>query len=64
MSVTHEQKSPDGFVDPGSNLDFLAFALSHAACGDGPVEVRVDERCLIEWCPDCAQLATFVSPRA
>lgn len=42
-------------------LAFAAFALAHAACCD-VVEVRVSERCILEWCPSCATVRAFVSP--
>ncbi|HKH10311.1 MAG TPA: hypothetical protein VKA73_04120 [Rubrobacter sp.] len=42
-------------------LAFAAFALAHAACCD-VVEVRIDERSILEWCPSCATVRTFVSP--
>jgi hypothetical protein len=42
-------------------LAFAAFALAHAACCD-VVELRIDERRILEWCPSCATVRTFVSP--
>jgi hypothetical protein len=42
-------------------LAFAAFALTHAACCD-VVELRIDERRILEWCPSCATVRTFVSP--
>lgn len=41
-------------------IAFAAFALTHAACCD-VVEVRIGERCILEWCPSCAVVRTFVS---
>ncbi len=43
-------------------LAFAAFALTHAACCD-VVEVRIGERCILEWCPSCQAMRTFVSPK-
>ncbi|HEV2091733.1 MAG TPA: hypothetical protein VGR18_01070 [Rubrobacter sp.] len=40
---------------------FAAFALTHAACCD-VVALRISERCILEWCPSCATVRTFVSP--
>lgn len=42
-------------------IAFAAFALTHAACCD-VVEVRIGERCILEWCPSCRAMRTFVSP--
>ena len=42
-------------------LAFAAFALAHAACCD-VVELRIDERRILEWCPSCATVRMFVSP--
>lgn len=42
-------------------LAFAAFALAHAACCD-VVEVRIGERRILEWCPSCQAMRTFVSP--
>jgi hypothetical protein len=42
-------------------LAFAAFALTHAACCD-VVEVRIGKRCILEWCPSCATMRTFISP--
>ena len=42
-------------------LAFAAFALAHAACCD-VVELRIDERRILEWYPSCATVRTFVSP--
>ena len=46
----------------GGNLSFAAFTLAHAACGDGLIELRLGDRLLLEWCPACAVMATFLSP--
>lgn len=42
-------------------LAFAAFALTHAACCD-VVELRIDERRILEWCPSCATVRVFFSP--
>jgi len=51
---------PDGVLEEELLL-FAAFALAHAACCD-VVEVRVSERCILEWCPSCVTVRLFVSP--
>ena len=48
----------------GPALAFAAFALNHAACGEGLIEIRLGERCILEWCPSCAAMRVFVSPVA
>lgn len=52
--------SPDDDLEE-ELLAFAAFALVHAACCD-VVEVRVSERCILEWCPSCATVRTFLTP--
>lgn len=42
-------------------MAFAAFALTHAACGDRVLELRLGERCLLEWCTDCAEMRAFIS---
>jgi hypothetical protein len=45
-------------------LSFAAFSLTHAECGEeGIIELRLDERSLLGWCPSCAALETFGSTR-
>ena len=55
-----------GKLDPPGeavDLSFAAFSLTHAECGEERViELRLSERSLLEWCPTCAALETFVSP--
>ena len=41
------------------DLSFAAFSLEHAGCGDDVVEVRVDERTLLEWCMACHVMEIF-----
>jgi hypothetical protein len=46
----------------GGGLSFAAFSLTHAECGEeGVIELRLDDRLLLEWCPSCATLKTFSS---
>jgi hypothetical protein len=52
----------DGAVSVG-DLSFFVFSLTHAGCGDeGVIELRLDERSLLGWCPSCAVLEIFGSP--
>jgi hypothetical protein len=45
------------------DLSFAVFSLAHAECGEeGMIELRLDERLLLGWCPSCAALETFGSP--
>jgi hypothetical protein len=45
------------------DLSFAVFSLTHAECGEeGVIELRLDERLLVGWCPSCAALETFGSP--
>lgn len=53
--MRHEAAVPDD-----GPMTFALFVLAHAGCGDGVLEVRVGERCLLEWCPACAVGRTFV----
>jgi hypothetical protein len=41
------------------DLSFAAFSLTHAACGDAVLEVRVGEHALLEWCTACAVMRIF-----
>jgi hypothetical protein len=51
-----------GAVSVG-DLSFAVFSLTHAGCGeDGVIELRLNERLLLGWCPSCAALETFGSP--
>jgi hypothetical protein len=56
-----EERVPEEVFD-GELVAFAAFSLSHAACGDDLLELRLGERCLLEWCPSCAAMRMFVSP--
>ncbi len=64
MDLMRGKEDAGEAADLRTSLAFVAFALSHTACGDGPVELRVDERCLLEWCPDCSELEIFTSSHA
>jgi hypothetical protein len=45
------------------DLSFAVFSLTHAGCGEeGAIELRLNERLLLGWCPSCAALETFGSP--
>lgn len=45
------------------DISFAVFSLTHAGCGeDGVIELRLNERLLLGWCPSCAALETFGSP--
>ena len=41
------------------DLSFVAFSLTHAACGDGVLEVRIGEHTLLVWCMACAVMEIF-----
>lgn len=41
------------------DLSFAAFSLTHAACGDDVVEVRLGEHTLLEWCMACSVMEIF-----
>ena len=41
------------------DLAFAAFSLTHAACGDAVLEVRIGENALLEWCMACAVMRIF-----
>ncbi len=41
------------------DLSFAAFSLTHAACGDDVMEVRLGERTLLEWCMACSVMEIF-----
>ena len=43
------------------DLSFVLFVLTHTGCGV-PVEVRLDEGLLLEWCPRCAVMEAFGAP--
>ena len=45
-------------LDEG-DLAFAAFSLTHAACGDDVLEVRIGEDTLLEWCMACAVMRIF-----
>jgi hypothetical protein len=45
-------------LDEG-DLAFAAFSLTHAACGDDVLEVRIGEHALLEWCMACAVIRIF-----
>ena len=45
----------------GADLSFVLFVLTHTGCGV-PVEVRLGEGLLLEWCPRCAVMETFGAP--
>ena len=55
-----EKRQPFEFVDDDV-LVFAAFALVHAACGDGVLDLRVGENCILQWCPYCAEMEMFLS---
>ena len=40
-------------------LAFAAFSLTHAACGDDVLEVRIGENAVLEWCMACAVMRVF-----
>ena len=42
------------------DLGFAAFSLSHAACGDDVLEVRLGDSALLEWCMACDVMRIFV----
>ena len=50
--------SEDSVTD--ADLSFAAFILKHAGCGVS-VEIRLTAGLLLEWCPLCAALETFVA---
>ena len=50
--------SEDGTLEEG-DLAFAAFSLTHAACGDDVLEVRIGEHLLLEWCMACADMRIF-----
>ena len=55
----HQQDLPEvGALDEG-DLAFAAFSLTHAACGDDVLEVRIGEHALLEWCLACAVMRIF-----
>jgi len=56
-----EERMPPEDVSDDDPLAFAVFSLTHAACGD-VVELRLGERCILEWCPTCAVMRTFFSP--
>ena len=49
------EAGPQGEYD----LSFATFSLSHAACGDDVLEVRISEHTLLEWCMACAVMKIF-----
>jgi hypothetical protein len=57
---------PLDFSEVGSleegDFAFAAFSLTHAACGDDVLEVRVGEHALLEWCMACAVMRIFRPP--
>ena len=48
-----------GTPDEG-DLAFAAFSLTHAACGDDVLEVRIGEHALLERCMACAVMKIFM----
>ena len=52
-----------GAASSVGDLSFIVFSLTHAWCGEeGVIELRINERMLLGWCPSCAALETFGSP--
>ena len=47
-------------VDLVGDLAFAAFSLTHAACGEDVLEVRIGEHALLEWCMACADMRIFM----
>ena len=41
------------------DLAFAAFSLTHAACGNDVLEVRIGENALLEWCMARADMRIF-----
>jgi hypothetical protein len=70
-NATDDRKMRDheGSVDPRRSgarsagaFTFIVFSLRHARCGEeGVIELRLEERLLLRWCPYCAVLETFGS---
>jgi hypothetical protein len=57
-----ELEPPGNVAAGGGDLSFVVFSLTHAGCGDeGVIELRLDERSLLGWCPSCAAIETFGS---
>jgi len=50
--------TPEGTTGEG-DLSFAAFSLSHAACRDDVLEVRIGEHMLLAWCMECAVMEVF-----
>ena len=69
--ATDDEKMRDheGGVDPqrsgarsAGDFTFIVFSLRHAGCGEqGVIELRLEERLLLGWCPACAVLETVGS---
>jgi hypothetical protein len=58
-----ELELPKNGAGSVGDLSFAVFSLTHAECGeDGVIELRLNERLLLGWCPSCAALGTFGSP--
>ena len=56
--VHQSDPSEIGTLNEG-DLAFAAFSLTHAACGDDVLEVRIGEHVLLEWCMACAVMRIF-----
>jgi hypothetical protein len=55
----HQPDLPEvGPLEEG-DLAFAAFSLTHAACGNDVLEVRIGENALLEWCMACADMRIF-----
>ena len=62
MRQIDEKKRPVDVPTASEDVSFAAFTLIHTGCGDGLIEVRLGDRMLLEWCPACTVLETFVAP--
>ena len=62
-SVMRYDVEPVDFPEIGTSgegdLSFAVFSLSHAACGDDVLEMRLGEYTLLEWCTACAVMKIF-----
>jgi hypothetical protein len=62
MRDERKPELPRHGVGTVGDFSFAVFSLTHAECGeDGVVELRLNERLLLGWCPSCAALETFRS---
>ena len=55
----HPQDRSEVGTGGEEDFGFAAFSLTHAACGDDVLELRLGEMTLLEWCMACDVMRIF-----